>query len=276
MTIAVQPDAFYCIDALSGLALMPDDSVDLAVCSPPYANIRNSYAGTKASDYVAWFLPIAKEILRVLKPTGSFILNIDDKCEEGERIPYSFEIVIELRKLGFKFIDDIIWAKKNGAPKGARRRSNYFEHIFHFAKTVDYKWLVDEIRTPYSPASIKRAQKPIKQNVSNREGRVTTTYKKWNLHERGAWPTNIIYFPKDNGKTAHVAPFHPDLPKHFILAHSEPGDLILDPFAGRGTTLSVAQSLQRHYIGFDIKPEYVKLGEELYGLNGVLPSIPSQ
>jgi len=273
MTQVFQPDSFVCVDALIGLSSIPDNSVDLVVTSPPYADIRNSYDGVKASNYVEWFLPFAQQILRVLKSTGSFILNIDDKCEDGERIPYSFELVLELRKFGFKFIDTVIWTKKNGAPKGNRRRSNYFENIFHFAKSIDYKWLPDDIRTPYSPASIRRAKKPIKQNVSNREGRVTTTYKTWNLHPKGAWPTNVITFPKDNGKTPHVAPFHPDLPKHFILAHTEPGDLVLDPFAGRGTTLVVAHSLGRSYIGFDLKPEYVRLGEELYGLNGVLSNV---
>lgn len=267
---------FICADSLAGMELLKPNTVDLALTSPPYSKIRKSYFGVKAASYTEWFLPFAERIYELLSPTGSFILNIDDKCENGERIPYSFEIVVELRKMGFKFIDDIIWAKKNGAPKGQNRRSNYFEHIFHFAKTTDYKWFPDEIRTPYSPASIKRAKKPIKQNVSNRESRNATIYKKWILHEKGAWPRNVVSFPKDTGKTPHVAPFHPDLPKHFILAHTQPGDLVLDPFAGRGTTLFAAKNLGRNYVGFELKPEYVNLGKELYELDVLFPTVPDK
>lgn len=252
-------------DALEGLKKLPDNSVTLVCTSPPYADIRSSYQGVKASSYVDWFKPYLKEILRVLKEDGSFILNIKDKCENGERIPYPFEIVLEARKLGLKFLDTIIWEKKNGIVGGKRRRADYFEYIFHFGKTTKPKFFPDEIRTEYAPSSIKRAEKPIKNNVSNREGRTSTVYKQWELHEKGAWPKNVIKFKKDLGRD-HPASFDISLPTHFILAHTEPNDLVLDIFAGRGTTLEAAKRLNRSYLGFELKKEYVLLAQTKYGL----------
>lgn len=249
---------------------VPDSSVTLALTSPPYADIRDTYPGCPANNYVKWFKPLGEGILRTLTDDGSFILNINDKCDKGERIPFAFELVIELRNLGFKLIDTIIWTKKNGSPNAGRRRADYFEYIFHFAKTTKPIWNPDPIRTPYAATSVKRAEKPIKSNVSNRENRKSAgadgaSYKRWNLHPMGAYPKNVISFPKDQGKD-HVAAFHLDLPTHFIEAHSNVGDLILDPFAGRGTTLQAAKLLDRNFIGFEIKEEHADLAKEIYGI----------
>lgn len=243
-----------------------DNSVTLVCTSPPYSDVRKSYPGCPALHYVEWFTPLAEEILRTLTSDGSFVLNINDKCHKGERIPYTFELVIKLRSLGFKLIDTNIWAKKNGAPAAGRRGADYFEYIFHLAKTTKPKWFPDEIRTPYAPSSKKRAEKPIKNNVSNRESREEDQYKTWNLHPKGAYPKNVLYFPKDQGKN-HCAAYHIELPSHYIKAHTEPGDLVLDPFAGRGTTLEAAKQLNRDFIGFEIQKENADLAAELYGLS---------
>lgn len=260
-------DRIVNIDALEGLSQLNTNSVNLIVTSPPYANTRKSYNGVKPDEYVEWFTPIAVEMLRCLTPDGSLILNINDKCVKGERSTYVYELVLKLKSLGFCFIDTIIWRKANGLPSaGSKRRSDYFEYIYHFAKSVKPIFNVDEIREPYAPTSVKRSQKPIMNNASNREGRIAAgkvTYKKWNLHPNGAWPKNVIDFPKDSGKN-HVAAFHIDLPKHFIRAHSNIGDLVLDPFCGRGTTCAAAKKLRRHYVGFDNNGEFIDLGRELY------------
>lgn len=260
---------FYHLDALAGLQQQADSSIALCLTSPPYAGLRNkSYPTPTVDKYISWFSPIGEQILRVLTPNGSFILNIGDKFQDGERSTYVFELILELKKLGFKLIDTIIWTKKNGAPNAGRRRANQFEYIFHLAKSITPVWHPDEIRTPYAASSVVRATKPIKSNVSNRESRATNTvvYKKWNLNKKGAYPKNVIAFSKDSGKN-HPASFSLELPQHFIRAHSNPGDLVLDPFAGRGTTLQAAKLLGRDYLGFDICQQYVTLGQQLYGLN---------
>ena len=255
-------------DVFEGIKDIPDKSTTLVITSPPYADIRDSYPGCPAYNYVEWFQPLAEQILRILTKDGSFVLNINDKCDKGERIPFAFELVIKLREIGFKFIDTNIWAKKNGAPAAGRRRADYFEYIFHFAKSTRPKWFPDEVRTPYASSSVKRAEKPIKNNVSNRESRDEEEYKTWNLHPKGAYPKNVLFFPKDQGKN-HVAAFHEELPEHYIKAHTEIGDLVVDPFAGRGTTLAVAQRLQRRFIGFEIQENNIELAQELYDLETI-------
>jgi len=111
----LEPNQIYCVDTFTAIKKLDSDSVRLVVTSPPYANIRKSYPGPSPMDFVDWFSPLCKEILRTLTDDGSFILNTNDKCVKGERIPYPFETVIHLRELGFKLIDTVIWVKKNGA-----------------------------------------------------------------------------------------------------------------------------------------------------------------
>jgi len=254
-------------DNISGFKKLKDNSVNLILFSPPYANIRKSYAGAVPTKYVEWITPCLKESYRVLDTNGSMIININDKCDKGERIPYAFEMVIKARELGFKFIDTIIWQKKNGIAGAGRRRADYFEYIFHLAKSTKPTWNPDPIRTPYAPSSVNRSKTPIKNNVSNRETRGSAKEKKmWVLNPHGAYPKNVIPFKKDRGKD-HPAAFDIELPLHFIAAHSNPDDLVLDPFAGRGTTCEAAKRLGRRYVGFEMKKDYVELGRKLYTLN---------
>jgi DNA modification methylase len=88
-------------DCLNVLKTIQDNSVDLIITSPPYSDQRkNTYGGTSVNSYVEWFLPISKELLRVLKPSGTFILNIKEKVVNGERHTYVLELIQEMRKQG--------------------------------------------------------------------------------------------------------------------------------------------------------------------------------
>lgn len=99
------------------LKKLPENSVDLIVTSPPYADQRKgTYGGVHPDKYVNWFLPITKELLRVLKPTGTFILNIKEKVMEGERSTYVMELILEMRKQGWLWTEEFIWHKKNCYP----------------------------------------------------------------------------------------------------------------------------------------------------------------
>ena len=101
-------------DCAEQLKKLPDDSVDLIVTSPPYADQRKTtYGGIAVNQYVEWFLPITKELLRVLKPTGTFILNIKEKVQNGERSTYVLELILEMRKQGWLWTEEFIWHKKN-------------------------------------------------------------------------------------------------------------------------------------------------------------------
>jgi len=92
---------------------MPDNSIDLIFTSPPYADQRtNTYGGIKPDKYVEWFAPISKELFRVIKPSGTFVLNIKEKVVASERHTYVMELIIEMSKHGWLWTEEFIWHKK--------------------------------------------------------------------------------------------------------------------------------------------------------------------
>ena len=107
----------YLGDSKEKLKILSNNSVDLIVTSPPYADQRKStYGGIHPDKYVEWFLPISKQLLRVLKPTETFILNIKEKVVEGERSTYVMELILAMRKQGWYWTEEFIWHKKNSYP----------------------------------------------------------------------------------------------------------------------------------------------------------------
>jgi site-specific DNA-methyltransferase (adenine-specific) len=104
-------------DCLNVMRGFPEDRIDLIVTSPPYALQRKaSYGGISSAKYLKWFLPRSAEMLRVLKPTGSFILNIKEHCEDGTRSTYVLELILALIKQGWRWVEEYIWCKKTGMP----------------------------------------------------------------------------------------------------------------------------------------------------------------
>src|SRR5437879_4525730 len=104
-------------DCLDRLKTLPDDSVDLIITSPPYADQRqNTYGGIRPDEYVEWFLSRSAELRRVLKPTGSFVLNVKEKAMDGERHIYVLELIMALRRQGWLWIEEYIWHKRNCFP----------------------------------------------------------------------------------------------------------------------------------------------------------------
>ena len=246
---------------------LPDDYIDLVVTSPPYADTV-SYGKDinvfSPENYPDWILPLFVESNRFLKPTGSFILNINDKIVKGERSIYVMETVIKIvKKSGLKLYDRYIWHKKNGLPMGGEKRLNdRMEYIFHFVRdTKNFKTNMDVVRVPYAKSSINRYKTPVAQHKVDTDGIKSRGECKMNvLNPLGSKPTGVFRF--DNAGVLkgvkHPAPFHPDLPKWFIKFLSDKGDIVLDPFMGGGTTAEVALDLGRDYIGFEKNKTYVE------------------
>lgn len=104
-------------DCCEVLKTFPDHCIDLIFTSPPYADQRKkTYGGISPDQYVDWFLPISSELLRILKPTGTFILNIKEKTSNGERHTYVLELILAMRKQGWLWTEEFIWHKKNCYP----------------------------------------------------------------------------------------------------------------------------------------------------------------
>ena len=123
-------------DCLEKLKELPNSSVDLIITSPPYADQRkNTYGGIKPEKYVSWFLPITAELLRVLKNDGTFILNIKEKVQNGERSTYVLELILEMKRQGWLWTEEFIWHKKNCYPgKWPNRFRDAWERLLQFNK----------------------------------------------------------------------------------------------------------------------------------------------
>jgi len=141
-----QPQLYLgdCREVLKGL---PDDSVDLIFTSPPYADQRrNTYGGIHPDKYVEWFLPTTEQLLRVLKPTGTFVLNIKEKVVNGERSTYVLELILEMRKQGWLWTEELIWHKKNCYPgKWPNRFRDAWGNCLQFNKTKDFPIYQDAV-----------------------------------------------------------------------------------------------------------------------------------
>ncbi|MDR2679115.1 MAG: site-specific DNA-methyltransferase [Zoogloeaceae bacterium] len=137
-------------DSRACLALLPEDSVDLVVTSPPYADQRkNVYGGIRPEEYVDWFLPISQQLLRVLKPTGTFILNIKEKVVEGERSTYVMELILAMRRQGWLWTEEFIWHKKNCYPgKWPNRFRDAWERLLQFNKSRKFHMYQEAVMVP--------------------------------------------------------------------------------------------------------------------------------
>lgn len=256
-------------DCAVELKSIPDDSVDLIITSPPYADQRkNTYGGIPIKDYVNWFLPISKELLRVLKPTGTFILNIKEKVQNGERSTYVMELVIEMRKQGWLWTEEFIWHKKNCYPgKWPNRFRDAWEHLFQFNKKKTFNMYQDAVMVPMGDWAKTRLKNLSDTDKVRDSSKVLSGFGKnisnW-IDRKMAYPTNVLYLATECGNKSHSATFPESLPQWFIQLFTREGDTVLDPFMGSGTTNIVAQRMYRNSIGIEIIPEYYnKVKEEL-------------
>lgn len=262
----------YLGDCMELAKKLPDNSIDLVVTSPPYADTVSYGHKVKVFDtekYVDWFLELFKESKRFLKNTGSFILNINDKATNGERSTYVFELVCRIvKETELKLFDRYIWFKKSALPMtGEKRLNDRIEYIFHFVKDPKkFKTHTDRVRIPYKEVSLKRFKNKVHGNDIILPDGTTVLSQRGSskAHPKGAKPITVFRF--DTGSALrglkHPAPFHPQLPEWFINWLTDKGDIILDPFMGGGATAISSLKLDRNYIGFDINPEYIKMTEK--------------
>jgi DNA modification methylase len=257
-------------DCESVLADVPDNSVDLIFTSPPYADQRrHTYGGVKPEEYVDWFLPKAEQFLRVLKPSGTFILNIKERVVNGERHTYVLELIIELRKQGWLWTEEFMWHKKNSYPgKWPNRFRDSWERLLQFNKHRQFNMFQDAVMVPVGDWSKSRLSKLSNTDQVRDESKVNSGFGKnvsnW-VGRDMVYPTNVIHMSTECSNRNHSAAFPLELPSWFIKLFSAEGDLVLDPFVGSGTTAEAAKLLGRHYLGIDLSPEFYDLAETRVG-----------
>lgn len=259
-----------CLDILKGI---PDNSIDLIVTSPPYADQRKSvYGGVSPDKYVEWFLPRADEFLRVLRPSGSFVLNIKERVVNGERHIYVFELVIEMRKHGWLWTEEYMWHKKNSHPgKWPNRFRDNWEHLFHFTKSKVFKMYQDSVMVPVGDWAESRLKSLSETDKIRDNSHVGSGFGKnvsnW-VGRDMVYPNNVLHMATECYNQGHAASFPVALPEWFIKLFTEEGDLVLDPFNGAGTTCVAAKRNKRNYLGIDTSEEYVNLAIERLKKNG--------
>jgi site-specific DNA-methyltransferase (adenine-specific)/site-specific DNA-methyltransferase (cytosine-N4-specific) len=248
-------------DCQEQLQPLPDNSVDLVVTSPPYADQRkNTYGGVSHNDYVRWFLPISAQLLRVLKPSGTFILNIKEKVVEGERSTYVMELILEMRKQGWLWTEEFIWHKKNCYPgKWPNRFRDAWERLLQFNKSRKFTMYQEAVMVPMGDWASSRLKNLSDTDKVRDNSKVGSGFGKnisnW-LEREMAYPANVLHLATECGNKNHSAAFPEELPEWFIRLFTRENDTVLDPFMGSGTTLKVARRMRRNSIGIDIVPEY--------------------
>lgn len=260
-TIVAKPMLGDCREVLKTL---PDNSIDLVITSPPYADRRkHTYGGVAPDDYVAWFLPISAEIKRVLKPTGTFILNIKERVVNGERHTYVLELILAMRQQGWLWTEEFIWHKKNSYPgKWPNRFRDAWERLLQFNKQRKFNMYQEAVMVPVGDWAQKRLRRLSPTDKVRDVSRVGSGFGKrvanWVGREM-VYPTNVLHLATETRNRRHSAVFPEALPEFFIKLFTKEGDWVLDPFMGSGTTLRVAYRLRRNSIGIDIMPEYYEM-----------------
>jgi len=255
---------------------LDENSIDLIVTSPPYADSRNgTYGGIKPDHYVEWFLPISKELLRVLKPDGTFILNIKEKVVNGERHTYVIELILEMRKQGWLWTEEFMWHKKNCYPgKWPNRFRDSWERLLQFNKNKKFNMYQDEVMIPMGAWAKTRLRNLSETDMVRDNSKVGSGFGKkianW-LNKDKVYPTNVLHMATECSNRNHSAVFPEALPEWFIKLFTKEGDWVLDPFLGSGTTTRVANILKRNSIGIDIAKKYYEMvSDEANSYKGML------
>ena len=265
----MQDWTLYLGDCKEQLQHIASDSVDLVVTSPPYTNQRSAtYGGVTPEAYVEWFLPIADELQRVLKPTGTFVLNIKERVVKGERHTYVLELILAMRKRGWLWTEEFIWHKKNCYPgKWPNRFRDAWERLLQFNLQRKFKMNQDAVMVPVGDWHESRMRTLSETDRARDESKVGSGFGKkvanW-LERDKVYPNNVLHRATECGNRKHSAAFPYWLPEWFIDLFTDTGDVVLDPFIGSGTTAFAALDKGRRVIGIEIhKPYYDTLKGQL-------------
>lgn len=279
--------AAYLGDALDLLKSVPDSSVNLVFTSPPYAlHFKKEYGNVSKADYVEWFLGFAKEIFRVLRDDGSFVLNIGGSYnpKTPTRSLYHFKLLIALvEELNFHLAQECYWYNPAKMPMPAEwvtvrrvRIKDSVEYVWWFSKTPFPKADNRKVLKPYSADMLRLAQKGVKAAVRPSGHNIKASFDK--IDAGGSIPSNVVEeIPNDMlvlgnnaandsytmqckaaGTKIHPARFPAALPEFFIKLLTDEGDLVVDPFAGSNTLGSVAERLCRPWLAFELLEEYLE------------------
>lgn len=268
----------YCADSLAVMREMPSDSIDLVVTSPPYAlHFKKEYGNVDQKKYVEWFLPFGREIKRILKYTGSFVLNIGGAWTPGApvRSLYQFRLILALcDDIGFHLSQEFFWFNPAKMPTPAEwvnvrriRVKDSVEYIYWLSPSEFPKANNENVLQPYSDDMKRLIKRGVKRTVRPSGHNIKKTFSQ---DRGGSIPSNLIQcgnnesnsqyikMSKKLGKRIHPARYPSEIPRFFIEFLTDETDLVVDPFAGSNTTGAVAEELGRKWIGIEKDKQYAE------------------
>jgi len=262
-TLTTQLGELHVGNGLAVLAALPSNSVDLVITSPPYDG-QAKYGNGERYDrdwYSGFFRQVTAEILRVLTPRGSFVLNYRSRRQGSERGTLQYELVFWLREQGFLFCEDFVWGKPSPPPGRFNRfLKDGVEYCFQFAKTGDWQFFPAHCLTParWDAKDRERRKKLphnyVRVNEPSGQGR-----KRVQAGPDLVRPSTLLHLEPEFGPnpTLHPARFPQALPSFFIRLLTQPGQLVVDPFGGTCTTAVAAEHLGRRWIVAELDGKYV-------------------
>jgi DNA modification methylase len=262
------------------LQTRPDESVDLVVTSPPFALLREkAYGNPDQSAYVDWLVSFGPLIRRVLKESGSFVLDLGGAYQRGMpvRSLCNFRVLLRLcDECGFFLAEEFFWHNPAKLPspiewvnKRKIRAKDSVNTVWWLSKTPQPKADVRRVLTPYSDRMLKLLEDPSKFFSPDKRPSGHDVGLRFSANNGGAIPSNLLSYPNTDsnslylrlckrfGLAAHPARYPEALPEFFIKFLTDPGDMVLDIFAGSNTTGRSAERLGRHWLAVDCDREYV-------------------
>ncbi len=279
-----------CRDLAVVKILLGDARANVAITSPPYATRReydptSGFRPVPPEQYVDWYMNVAHNVAAILADDGSYFLNIKEHAEDGERSLYVKDLVLaHRREWGWRFVDEFCWRKTdNGVPGGWNNRfKNAWEPVFHFCRQQQVKFRPKRVGHEsedcfdYSPSNPKSSSGSgllgtgARGNAAGKAGAADSDGR----YKGVARPSNVIEVKSESSQGSHSAPFPRALVEFFVLAFTDAGDTVFDPFTGSGTTLAAAHFLDRAGYGCEISPGYCDvIVRRMLNLGAAMPTL---
>lgn len=271
-----------CGDSVELLTYLPDQSVDLIMTSPPFALLRKKAYGNKDQDqYVEWLGRFGEAAYRVLKDSGSFVLDLGGAYQKGKpvRSLYNYRVLLDFcDRLGYELAEEFFWFNPAKLPspiewvnKRKIRAKDAVNTIWWFSRTTEPKADVTSVLVPYSERMKRLLKNPKKHYRPKGRPSGHDIAKSFGNDNGGAIPSNLLQIPNTDsnsrylrlckmlGLASHPARFPNALPEFFIKFLTDPEDMVLDIFSGSNTTGQAAEMLGRRWLSMDLDREYAVL-----------------
>jgi len=272
--------AAYCGDSRELLRHVPDESLDLVITSPPFAlQRRKAYGNRDQAEYLDWLMRFASLVHAKLKPTGSFVMDVGGAYQKGVPVRSLHHLRLPIRfcdELGFFLAEDFFWFNPAKLPspiewvnKRKLRAKDSVNTVWWFSKTEWPKADVSKVLVPYSDRILKLMEDPDKFYRPKLRPSGHDIGRGFAKNNGGAIPSNLLQIPNTEtngsyvagcklvGAERHPARFPAKLPEFFIRFLTDPGDTVLDIFAGSNTTGAVAEAEGRRWLAFEERLDYL-------------------